>query len=122
MYITADPGLMELAILNILENAVKYSEDKFEIDLKVSQRSKKIKLSIKDQGIGIPTQDLEHVFDRFYRVDKARSRQAGGTGLGLAIVKTIIDKHQGKVELDSTLGIGSCFTMHLPVYEKISNS
>ena len=121
MYITADPGLMELAILNILENAVKYSEDKFEIDLKVSQRAKKIKLSIKDQGIGIPTQDLEHVFDRFYRVDKARSRQAGGTGLGLAIVKTIIDKHQGKVEIDSTLGIGSCFTMHLPVCERTSN-
>jgi len=122
IYIAADRGLMELAIVNILENAVKYSNDKFVIDVKLSRRAKKIKLSIKDQGIGIPIQDLEHIFDRFYRVDKARSRQAGGTGLGLSIVKTIIDKHQGKIDIDSVLGEGTCFTMHLPIYEKVSNS
>ena len=121
IFISADRGLMELAILNILENAVKYSDDKLEIDLKLSLRAKKIKLSIQDKGIGIPKQDMLHIFDRFYTVDKARSHQAGGAGLGLSIVKTIIEKHQGKIETLSTLGQGSCFIMHLPIYEKMSN-
>ena len=117
IFISADRSLMELAIYNILENAVKYSEKRPEITIKITTRGGKVRLAVQDNGIGIPFSDMDHIFERFYRVDKARSRQAGGAGLGLSIVKTIVEKHQGKIDITSSLGMGSCFTMQFPQHE-----
>jgi two-component system phosphate regulon sensor histidine kinase PhoR len=116
---TADPDLIELAIMNILENAVKYSEPPARVEVSVKKVDQQVHLQIKDHGIGISERDLPHVFERFYTVDKARSRKAGGAGLGLAIVKTIIEKHKGKILLSSELGKGSTFILLLPLDRKI---
>ncbi len=113
--IAADPLLLDLAIMNLLENAVKYSADPVHIDLSVAVAGDEAQIRVRDQGIGIPEGDLPHIFDRFYTVDKARSRKSGGAGLGLSIVKTIVEKHRGKVFAVSELGRGSVFTISLPV-------
>ena len=94
---------------------MKYSQPPAHILLKVELVNKQVHLTIQDQGIGIAEKDLPHVFERFYTVDKARSRKSGGTGLGLSIVKTIVDKHRGKVIAASEIGKGSTFTFVLPV-------
>jgi two-component system, OmpR family, phosphate regulon sensor histidine kinase PhoR len=112
--IIADADLFELAIMNILENAVKYSQEPAQIDISIEETSEEVHLSMKDQGIGISEKDLPRVFERFYTVDKARSRKSGGTGLGLSIVKIIIDKHRGKIIATSEPGKGSTFTFVLP--------
>jgi signal transduction histidine kinase len=111
-------GLLELAVTNLLENAIKYSEKDPKISIKIFQENREIKIQISDQGIGIPEQDLEHVFERFYTVDKARSKKLGGTGLGLSLVKTIVEKHGGRISLSSQPGVGSCFTLFFPCFEK----
>lgn len=118
--IYAETDLVELAILNLLENAVKYSEKKANIQLFLKKESGKLVLNIQDEGIGISKEDLAHIFDRFYTVNKARSRKLGGAGLGLSIVKTIIEKHKGTISVDSDLGIGSTFTITFP-YSKTLN-
>ncbi len=110
----ADGDLFELAIMNILENAVKYSSANARIEIFLEAHAKEIHLKIKDHGIGISEKDLPHVFERFYTVDKARSRKSGGAGLGLSIVRTIVEKHRGKVAMQSELGKGSVFTFVLP--------
>ena len=109
-----DPALLDQAIVNILDNAIKYSEKESAVYVECSSREKEIIISIKDQGIGIPKEHLPRIFERFYRVDKARSRKLGGTGLGLAIVKHIIHTHGGYVTVESNLGKGSAFTIHMP--------
>lgn len=114
IYIQADPSLIELAIMNLLENAVKYSSVPAQISISVEKDGNFIKLRIADRGIGIPKTDLEHIFDRFYTVNKAHSRKLGGSGLGLSIVKTIIEKHFGKITVKSQLGGGTEFTILLP--------
>lgn len=110
----ADPDLIEMAIANLLQNAVKYSPSPAAIEIVVSREGANVIVSIKDFGIGIPEVDVPHIFDRFYTVDKARSRKFGGTGLGLSIVKTIVQKHGGKVEVFSKLGHGTTFKISLP--------
>jgi signal transduction histidine kinase len=110
----ADPGLLDMAIMNLLENAVKYSESAAHIEMNLAQTPTTVLLHIKDQGIGIPPVDTTHIFERFYTVDKARSRKSGGAGLGLSIVKTVMDKHGGQVSVQSELGKGSVFTLTLP--------
>jgi two-component system, OmpR family, phosphate regulon sensor histidine kinase PhoR len=119
--IGGDYHLMELAILNILENSVKYANKAPRINITLSQWAGEIELKIYDNGIGIPEADLAYIFERFYTVDKARSRRFGGAGLGLSIVKTIIEKHQGKVTATSKLDEGSCFTILLPNYASLSS-
>ncbi len=109
-----DPALLDQAIVNILDNAIKYSEKESAVYVECSSREKEIIISIKDQGIGIPKEHLPRIFERFYRVDKARSRKLGGTGLGLAIVKHIVQAHGGRIDVESTPGKGSTFTIHLP--------
>lgn len=111
--IKGDSSLLELVFMNILENAIKYSEGKAEIIVKLWLEDKWAKISITDKGIGIPKQDLPHIFDRFYTVDKARSRKMGGAGLGLSIVKTIVEKHGGFIEAYSA-ETGTTFTVSLP--------
>jgi two-component system phosphate regulon sensor histidine kinase PhoR len=112
--IFADPDILELALMNLLENAVKYSTGPAAITIGIEKIKEKVKVSIADQGIGIPQESLERIFSRFYTVDKARSRRLGGAGLGLSIVKTIIEKHDGEIRASSELGKGSTFTVTLP--------
>ncbi|MBX7067503.1 MAG: PAS domain-containing protein [Parachlamydiales bacterium] len=116
--IIADVDLIEMAITNILENAVKYSQGNPEIEVRIEKQNREIQLSIQDNGIGISETDLPHIFDRFYTVDKARSRKAGGAGLGLSIVKNIIEKHKGKIFATSKLGKGTTFILIFPSSKK----
>lgn len=112
--IAADPDILELAIMNLLENAVKYSRAPAHISVSIQQLGEEVELVIQDKGIGIPPEDVEHVFDRFYTVNKAHSRRLGGAGLGLSIVKNIIEKHGGTISVASKLGEGTAFTLLLP--------
>jgi two-component system phosphate regulon sensor histidine kinase PhoR len=109
-----DPTLLEQAVVNLLDNAIKYSEPDSVIHLSAAVNDSEVKIMVKDQGIGIAKKHLPRLFERFYRVDKARSRKLGGTGLGLAIVKHIAQAHGGQVTVQSTPGKGSTFTIHLP--------
>ena len=109
-----DTTLLEQAVVNLLDNAIKYSEPRSTILLKAQPNDSEIRISVEDQGIGIGQKHLPRLFERFYRVDKARSRNLGGTGLGLAIVKHIAQAHGGHITVESTLGVGSAFTIHLP--------
>jgi signal transduction histidine kinase len=111
----ADANFLELAVINLLTNAAKYSKGAAKIDIDLSIVSNEAKLIISDRGIGIPESDLEHIFERFYTVDKAHSRKLGGAGLGLSLVKTIIEKHEGRITVASTLGVGTIFTLFLPL-------
>jgi signal transduction histidine kinase len=111
--ILADADLIELAILNLLENGVKYSSHPAHIEMEIEKVDQETHLKIKDHGIGISSLDLLHIFDRFYTVDKARSRKSGGAGLGLSIVKTIAEKHKGRIAATSEVGKGSTFTLIL---------
>lgn len=112
--ITLDPGLMEKAVGNLLDNAIKYTPDKGKIEIRARVDAGELRIEVADNGIGIPAQDLERIFERFYRVDKSRSREMGGTGLGLAIVKHIVQLHKGRVAVHSQPGQGSVFTITLP--------
>ncbi len=109
-----DTQLLEQAAVNLLDNAIKYSEEKGLVQIEVIAKGSEICLSFKDYGIGIPKEHLPRLFERFYRVDKARSRKLGGTGLGLAIVKHIVQTHEGYVTVESEPGKGSNFIIHLP--------
>ncbi len=109
-----DPGLLELAILNLLGNAIKYSSPPAHVTVCMHQNPDEVQISIQDQGLGIPPEDLEHIFERFYTVNKAHSRKLGGAGIGLSLVKTIVEKHEGIIQVISTLGKGSTFTICLP--------
>ncbi len=109
--IHGDPDLLELAIMNLLENGVKYSEEAAKITITVEEGSDAVKLTIADQGVGIPEGDLDKIFERFFTVDKARSRRMGGAGLGLSIVEAIISKHKAKIEVASTWEKGTTFTL-----------
>ncbi len=103
------------AIYNLLENAVKYSEDGSRVALSARTDGRWVDIAVVDHGVGIPRRDLERVFERFYRVDRARSRDSGGTGLGLSIVRHVAGNHQGEVRAESQEGQGSTFTLRLPV-------
>jgi signal transduction histidine kinase len=100
-------------VLNLVDNAIKYTPSG-EIRLSVSKQHGQVGLSVSDTGMGIPAADLPHVFDRFYRVDKARTREKGGTGLGLSIADWIAKMHGGYVQVQSEQGKGSTFTVWLP--------
>ena len=114
--VLGDEDLLITALRNLLENAVAYSPDRTRVDVSVRLApGDAVEISVADQGIGIPERDLERIFERFYRVDPARSRATGGTGLGLAIVKHVTAAHGGKVTVVSTEGAGSTFTLRLPL-------
>ncbi len=102
------------AIYNLLDNAVKYSESGQPVEVTAELRDARCAIAVRDHGIGIPSRDLERVFERFYRVDRARSRQTGGTGLGLAIVRHVAQNHGGEVTVESHEGEGTTFTLLLP--------
>ncbi len=108
-------ALIEQAIINLLNNAIKYSNGDSEITITVTKQNSNVKISVADQGTGIPEEHLSRLFERFYRVDKARSRQLGGTGLGLSIVKHIALAHKGTITVSSEINKGSIFSLILPL-------
>jgi two-component system phosphate regulon sensor histidine kinase PhoR len=113
--IPADPFRLEQVFGNLLENSIKYSAPGAEIALRAAPDGDRVELRVEDTGFGIPPGDLAHVFERFYRVEKARSREAGGTGLGLSIVKHIVGLHGGEVRAESVFGKGTSIVIHLPM-------
>ena len=105
----------------MISNAFKYTRDGGVVSITAGRKEELVWVCVRDNGIGIPEEDVPKVFDRFYRVDKARSRESGGTGLGLSIASEIVARHNGKIALNSKLGKGTSITMTLPVegpYEK----
>jgi len=109
-----NPPLLEQAVVNLLDNAIKYSNTDGEIYVEAKEIDSEIVIKVRDQGCGIEKEHLSRLFERFYRVDKARSRKLGGTGLGLAIVKHITQAHGGHVTVESTPGKGTTFSLHIP--------
>ncbi|MEW6447904.1 MAG: two-component system histidine kinase PnpS [Bacillota bacterium] len=114
--ILADPELIGQVFANLIDNALKFTPEG-EIRIKATASPGRIRVDVEDTGIGIPEESLPRVFERFYRVDKARSRASGGTGLGLSIVKHIVEAHGGRVSAESELGKGSRFSFYLPVLQ-----
>lgn len=112
--LVADADLLELAVMNLIENAAKYSSRPAFITVTLEDKEDRVIIQVSDKGIGIPETDQEHIFERFYTVDKAHSQKMGGSGLGLSIVKTIIEKHYGTISLQSTIGQGTTFTIEIP--------
>lgn len=113
--VLADKLSLVSALDNLIENAINYSPDNTTVKISLTQRDSMAEIAIKDQGIGITESDIARIFERFYRVDPARSRETGGTGLGLSIVKHVINNHGGDVLVWSELGKGSTFTVRLPI-------
>lgn len=114
----ADKDRIEQVIINILGNSIKYTLNKGKIKVTTGQDNTYVKVEIEDTGIGIPEEDLPRICERFYRVDKARSRQLGGTGLGLSIAKEILEQHNGEIEIKSKINKGTTVTIYLPKYRK----
>jgi signal transduction histidine kinase len=114
VWVKGDHQQLGLMIRNLLDNAIRYTPDRGTVTLSVSVDERDALLSVSDNGMGIPLKSQARVFERFYRVDKDRSRDRGGTGLGLSIVKHVVELHGGHVSLDSELGEGSTFTVRLP--------
>jgi two-component system sensor histidine kinase SenX3 len=113
--IACDRRQLRSAIVNLLDNAIKYSGPQEPVEVGAQVEGDRVALCVRDHGIGIPTRDLERIFERFYRVDRARSRETGGTGLGLAIVRHVAQAHGGDVTVESREGEGSLFTLHVPI-------
>jgi two-component system, OmpR family, sensor histidine kinase SenX3 len=113
--VSCDRRQMRSALMNLLDNAIKYSGPREPVEVGARLEGDRIALVVRDHGIGIPTRDLERIFERFYRVDRARSRETGGTGLGLAIVRHVAQAHGGDVSVESREGEGSLFTLHVPI-------
>jgi two-component system sensor histidine kinase SenX3 len=110
------------AVGNLVENAIKYSDPGAAVDVDVHADGGQVVLAVHDRGMGIPGRDLERVFERFYRVDKARSRETGGSGLGLSIVRHVMANHGGQVSVASVEGEGSTFTLRVPLASTAAGS
>jgi two-component system sensor histidine kinase SenX3 len=121
LVVTCDAGQLVSAITNLLDNAIKYSDEGASVDVRAyadgDAATGRVVIEVRDHGIGIPTTDLERIFERFYRVDKARSRATGGTGLGLSIVRHVAQVHGGEVTVESREGDGSTFRLILPLID-----
>jgi len=113
--VSGDPDRLRQLLLNLADNAVKYTPAGGTVTLSLWHEDRWVRVAVRDTGIGIAPEELPHVFERFYRADKSRSRAAGGTGLGLAIAQWIAQAHGGRIEVESTLGAGSTFTVWLPL-------
>ena len=116
--VLGDADRLKQLLINLVDNAIKYTPEGGEVQLSLSKSNGWACVEIADTGIGIPEEDLPYIFDRFYRVDKARSRPQGGSGLGLSIAKWIAQAHGGDIEVTSQVGKGTTFTVLLPVHVK----
>jgi two-component system sensor histidine kinase SenX3 len=112
---------LALLVHNLVDNAIRYTEEGGRIRVSLAAAGDSAEIAVDDTGIGIPSRDLDRVFERFYRVDPARSRETGGTGLGLAIVRHVAGSHRGEVRVESVLGAGSTFTVMLPATHATAN-
>lgn len=118
LYVEADEDRLRQIIMNLLSNGINYTPEGGRVSLKIEGLGDDyIRVQIADSGIGIPKKDLPRIFERFYRVDKARSRSSGGTGLGLSIVKHLVELHKGTISVTSAVGVGTTFTIELPVLQ-----
>ncbi|ASS64730.1 MULTISPECIES: ATP-binding protein [unclassified Paenibacillus] len=122
IYLEADEDRLRQVVANLLQNGISYTPEGGKVSVRTSLvqsegGSEMVQIRIVDTGIGIPRKDLPRIFERFYRVDKARSRVSGGTGLGLSIVKHLVELHHGSITVDSTVGVGTAFTIELPVIQ-----
>ena len=122
LLVLCDVPQLVSAITNLLDNALKYSEPGEDVVVSADAINGRVVLRVEDHGIGIPNRDLERIFERFYRVDKARSRATGGTGLGLSIVRHVAEAHGGEVTVESAEGEGSSFRLSLPLAESARNA
>jgi signal transduction histidine kinase len=113
--VDGDPSRLKQIVVNLLDNAIRYTGHGGGVAISVSAEGRNAILKVSDNGVGISAESLPHVFDRFYRTDKARSRYSGGAGLGLSIVKSICAAHGGNINVSSTEGEGTCFTVQLPL-------
>ena len=111
--VLGDKYRINQALTNLLDNAIKYTHEKDNIKIQTQDKGDLIEISVQDNGIGISKKDLSRIFERFYTIDKARSRELGGTGLGLSIVRHIIEAHGGKINVESEMGKGSRFSFTL---------
>lgn len=123
LFVEADEDKLRQILINLLSNAVSYTQDGGKVELTVQDRqdaegAEKVLIKIVDTGIGIPKKDQPRIFERFYRVDKGRSRSSGGTGLGLSIVKHLVEQHHGEISVESELGLGTTFTVELPMLQE----
>lgn len=124
LYLEADEDRLQQIIINLLSNSINYTQEHGRVRLEARRledgedtEEEKIRITVSDTGIGIPKKDLPRIFERFYRVDKARSRSSGGTGLGLSIVKHLVELHHGSISVESEYGVGTTFTIDLPVIQ-----
>jgi two-component system phosphate regulon sensor histidine kinase PhoR len=115
--LAADSTSVEQVLVNLLDNAVKYTPEGGRVCIRAQQDGRMVRIDVEDTGIGIPAEHLPRIFERFYRVDPARTRDMGGTGLGLAIVKHLLQSHGGDVSVRSRVGGGTTFTVTLPVMQ-----
>jgi len=120
-YIQGDHDQMTMAVNNLIENAINYSPAGTKVSVSTSAENGILSVAVSDQGIGIQEAEVERIFERFYRVDPARSRETGGTGLGLSIVKHVVTKHGGEISVWSSENVGSTFTIRLPIHESIED-
>ncbi|NUU63906.1 two-component system histidine kinase PnpS [Paenibacillus agri] len=123
LFMEGDEDKLRQIFMNLLSNSINYTQDGGNVKVTVANRmeddgTEKVIFAVSDTGMGIPRKDLPRIFERFYRVDKARSRSSGGTGLGLSIVKHLVDLHRGNISVESDLGIGSTFTVELPLLQE----
>lgn len=116
--VIGDPEMLTVAVKNLIENAILYSEEGAPVGVGLRQVDDVAEIAVTDSGLGIPQEDQSRIFERFYRVDPSRSRSTGGTGLGLAIVKHVASTHNGEVKLFSKPGVGSTFTLRIPLADK----
>jgi two-component system sensor histidine kinase SenX3 len=114
--VLGDNEQLIMAIHNLLENAINYSPENTKVSISVTINDDIVEIVVADQGIGIPEEAQDRIFERFYRVDPARSRETGGTGLGLSIVKHVASNHGGDVKVWSSPNVGSSFALRLPIY------
>ena len=117
LIVPADHDRLVQVMVNLLNNAIAYSQEETTVTVTVEKVAEHVRIAVRDQGIGIMPSELPRLFERFYRVDRARSRESGGTGLGLAIVKHIVEAHGGTVTVDSDVGVGTTFDIRLPAGE-----
>ncbi|WP_338131023.1 sensor histidine kinase [Cohnella rhizosphaerae] len=125
LFIEADEDRLGQITLNLLQNGISYTPEGGRVRVKAvivetageegGDAPEHVRITVSDTGIGIPKKDLPRIFERFYRVDKARSRSSGGTGLGLSIVKHLVELHHGTIRVESTVGVGSTFVIELPL-------